>query len=145
MQALDNSNNTNSGNNQSQQVNNNKWVINLSKILLTKGQEFLLANGPNFAIGPNKIPNVDYIIAVESMCQKLKEEDAEELRADINSLLRRALVPKSSLSKQESIGLAQLKKDKDRTTNKGVTVVVMDKEDYIKRRSHSLHNGLTGP
>ena len=41
-----------------------------------------MAKGPNFAIAPNKIPNVDYITAVESMCQKLKEEDAEELRAE---------------------------------------------------------------
>ena len=35
VQALDNSNNTNCGNNQLQQGNNNKWVINLSKIPLT--------------------------------------------------------------------------------------------------------------
>ena len=76
----------------------------------TKGQESLLAKGPNFAIAPNKIPNVDYITAVESMCQKLKEEDAGDLRVDINSLLRRSQMPKPNLSKQESIGLAQLKR-----------------------------------
>ena len=56
-----------------------------------------------------KIPNVDYITAVESMCQKLKEEDAGKLMADINSLLRRSPVPKPNLSKQKNIGLAQLK------------------------------------
>ena len=44
------------------------------------------------------------------MCHKLKEEDAEELRADVNSLFRRSQVPKPNLTKQESIGLAQLKK-----------------------------------
>ena len=54
MQALDNNNKTNSGNNQSQQGNDNKWVINLSKMLLTQGQETLLAKDPNFAIAPNK-------------------------------------------------------------------------------------------
>ena len=70
-----------------------------------------MAKGPNFAIAPNTIPNVDYITAVESMCHKLKEENAGELRADINSLLRRAQMPKPNLSKQESIGLAQHKKD----------------------------------
>ena len=47
------------------------------------------------------------------MCPKLKEDDAMELRADINSLPRRAKVPKSNLTKQEKIGLLQLRKDKD--------------------------------
>ena len=77
----------NSANNQSQQKNHNRWVINLSKTPLAKGQESLLAKGPNFAIAPNNIHNVDYIAAVESMCHRLKEEDQGALRANINSLL----------------------------------------------------------
>ena len=54
-------------------------------------------------------------------------------------------VPKPNLSKQESIGLAQLKKDKDRvlTADKGVAVVVMDKKDYIQKAEPLL--ALTGP
>ena len=75
------------------------------------------------------------------MCQKLKEEDTGELRTDINSLHRRLQVPKPNLSKQESIGLAQLKKDKDRvvlTGNKGVAMVVMDREDYIQKAESLL-------
>ena len=49
-------------------------------------------------------------------------------------------VPKPNLTKQESIGLAQLKKDKDSvvlTADKGVAMVVMDKEGYI-RKAESL-------
>ena len=42
------------------------------------------------------------------MCPKLKEDDAMELRADINSLLRKAKVPKSYLTSQEKIGLSEL-------------------------------------
>ena len=148
VQATGNSNNTNSGNNQLQQENHARWVINLSKTPLTKGQDSLLAKGPNFAIAPNKILNIDCITAVESMCHRFKEEDAGQLRAYMNSLLRRAQVPKPNLSKQESIGLAQLKKDKDRvvlTADKGVAVVVMDKEDYIQKAESLLHNLLTGP
>ena len=56
-----------------------------------------------------------------------------ELRADINSILRKAKVPKSNLTSQEKIGLSQLKKDKERlilTADKGVAMVIMDKEDY---------------
>ena len=136
MQALGNSYNLKSVNNQLQQGYSNKWGINLSKTLLTKGQESLLGKGPNFAIAPNKIPNVDYITAVEFVCHKLKEEDAGELRVDINSLLRRLQVPQPNLTEQKSIGLTQLKKDKDRvvlTADKGVAMVVMDREDYIKK------------
>ena len=82
-------------------LDNNKWVINLSKTSLTDCQKAVLAKGPNYAITPMHIPNIDYITAIESMCPKLKEDDAMELRADINSLLRRAKVPKSNLTKQD--------------------------------------------
>ena len=77
------------------------WVINLSKTSLTQAQKSVLAKGPPYAITPNNIPNIDYIAAIESMCPKLKEDDAMELRADINSLLRKAKVPKSNLTSQE--------------------------------------------
>ena len=80
-------------------IDNNKWVINLSKTSLTESQKAVLAKGPNYAITPSHIPNIDYITAIESMCPKLKEDDAMELRADINSLLRRAKTPKCSLTK----------------------------------------------
>ena len=80
-----NNNNNNNGNKV-----NNKWVINLSSSNLTQAQMSVLAKGPNFPLAPNNIPNVDYITAVESMCTKLKEEDAMELRANINALLRKA-------------------------------------------------------
>ena len=107
----------------------------------TEGQKSVLAKGPNFSITPKYIPNVDYITAVESMCSKLKEEDAMELRSNINSLLRKAQAPKPNLTKQESVGLAQHKKDKDRvilTADKGVAMVVMDKEEYVNKAQELL-------
>ena len=67
---------------------------------------------------------------------KIPPTKGQKSRADINSLLRREQVPKPNLSKQENIRLAQLKNDKDRvvlTANKGVAMVVMDKEDYIQK------------
>ena len=110
----------------------NKWVINLSKTELTPAQKSLLAEGPNFATSPNNIPNLEYITAIESMCPKLKEEDASEFRANINALLRKGKAPKPNLNKQERIALSHLKKDQDRvilTADKGVALVVLDKED----------------
>ena len=138
MQAstVGNSNNRNGNNSQSKVETNSKWVIHLAKTSLSKGQISVLAKGPNFAITPRHVPNIDYITTIQSVCHKCKEEDAGELRVDINSLLRRAQVPKSNLTKQESIG-----KDKDRvvlTADKGVGMVVMDKENYIQKAESLL-------
>ena len=50
-------------------------------------------------------------------------------------------LPKPNLTKQEKIGLAQLKKDQDRvilTADKGVALVVMDKEEYISKAQELL-------
>ena len=130
-----NSDRLNNNNNQSQANNNNIWVINLSKANLTEGQKSVLAKEPNFSITPKYIPNVDFITVVESMCSKLKEEDAMGLRSDINVLLRKAKAPKPNFTRQESIGLAQLKKDKDRvipTADKGAAMVVIDREHATK-------------
>ena len=75
------------------------------------------------------------------MCPKLKEEYAMEPRVGVNSLLRKAQVPKSNVTKQERLGLAQLKRDKDRvilTTDKGVAMVVMDREEYVTKAQEFL-------
>ena len=80
------------------------------------------------------------------MCPKLKEDDAMELRLDINSLPRKAKIPISNLTKQEKIALSQLKKDNDRvilTADKGVAMVIMDKEDYNNNHKSYYHNQLT--
>ena len=67
---------------------NPKWVINLSSKPLTQAQRSVLAKGPNFAVSPRHPPNLEYITAIESACTKLSQQDAEELRADINQVLR---------------------------------------------------------
>ena len=113
----------------------------MSKTTLTKGQESLLAKGPNFSLAHYNIPSTDYITVVESICHKLKDQGAQELRVDINSLLRRSQAPKPNLTKQERRSLVQLKKYKDRlvlTADKGVALVVMDRKDYIKKAEEIL-------
>ena len=67
---------------------NPKWFINLSSKPLTQAQRSVLAKGPNFAISNKQPPNLEYITAIESACTKLSQQDAEELRADINRVLR---------------------------------------------------------
>ena len=67
---------------------NPKCVINLSSKPLTPAQRSVLAKGPNFAVTPKQPPNLEYVTAIEAACTKLSQQDAEELRADINRVLR---------------------------------------------------------
>ena len=66
---------------------NPKWVINLSSKPLTPAQRSVLSKGPNFAVTISHPPNLEYIPAIESACTKLSQQNAEELRADINQVL----------------------------------------------------------
>ena len=72
---------------------NPKWVINLSNKPLTPAQRSVLAKGPNFVVTPRQPPNLEYITAIEAACTKLSQLDAEELRADINRVLRSSHPP----------------------------------------------------
>ena len=64
-----------------------------------------------------------------------------ELRSDVNALLRKATALKPNLTKEERMGLAQLKRDKDRvilTADMGVAMVVMDRQEYISKAEELL-------
>ena len=88
----------------------NKWVVNLSKSPLTPAQESLLSRGPDFALAPTNPPNVKFISAVESACQNLLEQDVQELRAEINHLLKQTKIPRSNITKDEKRALKELRK-----------------------------------
>ena len=72
---------------------NPKWVINLSSKPLTPAQRSVLAKGPNFVVAPKQPPNLEYITAIEAACTKLSQQDAEELRAEVNRVLRSSNPP----------------------------------------------------
>ena len=55
---------------------------------LPLAQRSLLAKGPNFAVIPKHPPNLEYITAIEAICSTLDQQDVEELKANINSVLR---------------------------------------------------------
>ena len=66
----------------------------------------------------------------------------EEHRGEIKSLLKNIQPPKPNITKEEARTIQELKKDKERiilTVDKGVSMVVMDKEDYIKKSEELLH------
>ena len=58
-----------------------------------------MAKGPNFAVTPRHPPNLEYITAIEAGCTKLSQQDAEELRANINQVLRSSHPPNLTLPK----------------------------------------------
>ena len=64
---------------------NPKWVISLSGKPLTQAERSV---DPNFVVTPRRPPNLEYIMAMESVCSKLGQQDAEELRDEINRVLR---------------------------------------------------------
>ena len=109
---------------------------------LTPAQRCVLAKGPNFAVTPRQPPNLEYITAIEAACTKLSQQDAEELRADINRVLRSSHLPKPNLTKAQNLAIRELKRDRGRivlTADKGVAMVVMDRQDYINKANQLLN------
>ena len=121
--------------------NNNKWAGNLSNTPLTPTQHSLPGKGPNFAVTPKSHPNIDCISAIESISHKLTEHDVQELKSDVNSLLKRVPAPKADLTKEGRKALIELQRVPDRmvlTVGKGVALVVIDKEDYKQKEGNLL-------
>ena len=64
---------------------------------------------------------------------KLEPHNAEALRAAMRGALRNSQQPTNNITKQEIQVLADLRRDQDRvilTVDKGVAIVIMDKEYY---------------
>ena len=109
---------------------------------MTPAQRSVLAKGPNFAVSPRQHPNLEYITAIEAVCTKLSQQDAEELRADINRVLRPSHPPKPNLTKAQNLALRELKRDRDcivLTADNGVAMVIMDRQDYINKANQLLN------
>ena len=120
----------------------NKWVINISSKSLTKAQEDLLAHGPNYVVVPRNPPITAYVAAVEQACMKLKKGKPEELRGETKAVMKKIHTPPSNITKEERKPSTELKKDFTRmilTADKGVSLVVMDTEDYIKKAEDLLN------
>ena len=96
----------------------------------------LLAHGPKFVVTPKNPSILEYITSIEVACQMLNNNEAEELRSDCYRALRHSHPPKPNLRKEEMKALKQLKTDKDcmvLTADKGVAMVVMNRQEYIQK------------
>ena len=90
-------------------------------------------------------PYGEYITAVEQACLKLEPHSAEKLRAEMRGAWRHSQNPQRNITKKVQ-ALAELKKDQSRailTADKGVAIVVMDREEYNKKAQELLEDGGT--
>ena len=127
---------------QEEEDNTKKWVRNISKTPLIQAQEKLLAHGPNFVIVPKKPPTTEYIVAIEKACLRLPSGKAEELRGEVKAILKKEVKNKPNITKEEHQAIKELRRDKTRmvlTADKGVSMVVMDREDYNSKSEELLH------
>ena len=81
--------------------------------------------------------------AIETACTKLSQQDAEELRTDINRVLRSSHPPpQPNLTKAQTLALRELKRDRGHivlTADKGVAMVIMDRLDYVNKANSLLN------
>ena len=86
-------------------------------------------------------PIIEYIAAIEKLCTTLQQGKAEELRGEVKAKIKRIQPLKYNLTTEVHKALEELKKDKTRmilTADKGVSIVVIDKEDYIRKADELL-------
>ena len=104
-------------------------------------EKYLLEKGPKFAVTPATIPIKEYIsTSTMSALQadELNGVDCSGLYHDVNRILNTFTNKPihTNITKSEHLALENLKKDKDHiivTADKGVTLGVMDKIEYITK------------
>ena len=122
------------------QGSNIKWVRNISSTPLTEAQIKLLSHGPNYTMVPKNPPIIEYIAAIEKACTSLQPGKAEELRGEVKANIKKMQPPKYNLTKEDYKAMEELKKEKTRmilTADKGVSIVVLDKE-FTKKADELL-------
>ena len=76
---------------------------------------------------------------------KTYARQVEELRGEIKSILKKRPNNKPNISKEEYWALKQIKNDNTKmvlTADKGVSMVVMDKEEYIHKSEELLQSSI---
>ena len=83
------------------------------------------------------------ITAIEQAWLKLEPHNAEELRATMRGALGNSQEPTRNITKQEVQVLLELKNEESRVilmADKGVAIVIMDKEDYQEKAEALLED-----
>ena len=141
-------NNNNSNHTLEEERKEKTLVKNLSSTPLTEDLIKALACGPNFAIVPRRPPLGEYITAIENVCNQLPQGKVEELRGEIKSVMKRVHPTRSNITKGERKAIEELRKDNTKivvTADKGVAMVVMDRDDYHPKADALLQESTYRP
>ena len=95
-----------------------------------------------FAVTPRSPPIGEYIAAVERACQNIEQGEAEELRAEVKAVMKKSQTPGHNITREEQKDLKELKEDNTRvvlTADKGVCMVMQDREEYIEKAEELLN------
>ena len=91
---------------------------------------------------------MELVTVVEQVCQKLTSGEADELRGVVMAILRKVQPPRHNVTKEEQKAIGELKRDKTTvilTADKGVSLVAMDKEEYINKAEELLNQPTYKP
>ena len=80
--------------------------------------------------------------------QSTPTSKAEELRGEIKTVLKKIQAPRYNITREERKVIEELRRDKNRiilTVDKGVSMVVMDRDDYNKKAEELLQQSAYRP
>ena len=115
-------------------IDQTKWVMNLSDRPLSDSERSVLMKGLNFSVTPSKIPVDEIVAATELACSQLKvKSQAESLRNEVVKIVSKSKPPRSNISRAEREAIKALAKDDSIVilpADKGRTTVILNKQDY---------------
>ena len=123
-----------------------KVLFNFSNHSLIEHEKYLLSRGLNFAIPPKNVNYADYLLPFELLFRdidlsEIPSYDKEFIRnrlrdCEITSFRDSGKINENNLSKKEHLALKDLIENRDliiQKSDKGNTVVVLNKNDYISK------------
>ena len=87
-------------------------------------------------------------MTIEHACNQLQQGKGEELRGEVKSILKKIQAPRHNITGEERKAIDELRKDKSRiilTVDKGVSMVVMNREDHNRKAEDILHQPAYKP
>ena len=129
-----------------------KVIFNFSKYVFSNIDKKLLAKGLNFCLPPKQLKYADYLVYFELFYRDvrnleiLSNEDLDFMKRKtketaLSSFRQYNKNPQQNLSKEKLAALTNVSKNKDMTiqkSDKGNSVVIVDKDTYIKRMENLL-------
>ena len=128
-------------------VDQEKWVVNISKRDLTPVEITALKKGLNFSITTKKVPVSKILSSIETGIYCPSQSAKDKIRGSVANTLKICKVPAAvNISREEERALNNLRKNEEVTivpADKVRFVVVMDKHEYKEKVSVLLNDKNT--